>query len=151
MKNSLISIFIFLVLISFLFYSDMKFKNLCTETINDCEFLEYGLSSENKEESFQAAMIIFSRLDEQNIIPSIYINHLDYDVLLNEALKLTVYIEEDDMSEASASLHLLKFAAQHIKDLQVPDLKNIFWCFIVTCKNGSTLSFKNISRTVIIY
>ena len=126
MKNSLISIFIFLVLIYFLFYSDMKFKNLCTETINDCEFLEYGLSSENKEESFQAAMIIFSRLDEQNIIPSIYINHLDYDVLLNEALKLTVYIEEDDMSEASASLHLLKFAAQHIKDLQVPDLKNIF-------------------------
>ena len=104
----------------------MKFKNLCTETINDCEFLEYGLSSENKEESFQAAMIIFCRLDEQNIIPSIYINHLDYDVLLNEALKLTVYIEEDDMSEASASLHLLKFAAQHIKDLQVPDLKNIF-------------------------
>ena len=90
MKNSLISIFIFLVLISFLFYSDMKFKNLCTETINDCEFLEYGLSSENKEESFQAAMIIFSRLDEQNIIPSIYINHLDYDVLLHEALKLTV-------------------------------------------------------------
>ena len=126
MKNSLISIFIFLVLISFLFYSDMKFKNLCTETINDCEFLEYGLSSENREESFQAAMIIFSRLDEQNIIPSIYINHPDYDVLLNEALKLTVYIEEDDMSEASASLHLLKFAAQHIKDLQVPDLKNIF-------------------------
>ena len=126
MKNSLISIFIFLVLISFLFYSDIKFKNLCTETINDCEFLEYGLSSENKEESFQAAMIIFSRLDEQNIIPSIYINHLDYDALLNEALKLTVYIEEDDMSEASASLHLLKFAAQHIKDLQVPDLKNIF-------------------------
>ena len=126
MKNSLISIFIFLVLIYFLFYSDMKFKNLCTETINDCEFLEYGLSSENKEESFEAAMIIFSRLDEQNIIPSIYINHLDYDVLLNEALKLTVYIEEDDMSEASASLHLLKFAAQHIKDLQVPDLKNIF-------------------------
>ena len=47
-------------------------------------------------------------------------------MLLNEALKLTVYIEEDDMSEASASLHLLKFAAQHIKDLQVPDLKNIF-------------------------
>ena len=37
-----------------------------------------------------------------------------------------IYIEEDDMSEASASLHLLKFAAQHIKDLQVPDLKNIF-------------------------
>ena len=70
-------------------------------------------------------MIIFSRLDEQNIIPSIYINHLDYDVLLNEALKLTVYIEKDDMSEASTSL-LLKFAAQHIKDLQVPDLKNIF-------------------------
>ena len=151
MKNSLISIFIFLVLISFLFYSDMKFKNLCTETINDCEFLEYGLSSENKEESFQAAMIIFSRLDEQNIIPSIYINHLDYDVLLNEALKLTVYIEEDDMSEASASLHLLKFAAQHIKDLQVPDLKNIFWCFIITYKNVSTISFKNISRIIIIY
>ncbi|MCQ2968933.1 MAG: DUF4363 family protein [Clostridium sp.] len=126
MKNSLLSIFIFLVLISFLFYSDMEFKNLCADTIKDCEFLEYGLSSENEEQSFEAAMIIFSRLDEKNIIPSIYINHLDYDVLLNEALKLTVYIEQDDMSEASASLHLLKFAAQHIKELQVPNLKNIF-------------------------
>ena len=126
MKNSLISIFIFLVLISFLFYSDIKFKNLCTETINDCEFLEYGLSSENKEESFQAAMIIFSRLDEQNIIPSIYINHLDYDVLLNEALKLSVYLENDDISESEASLHLLKYSTKHMKELQVPNIENIF-------------------------
>ena len=126
MKNSLLSIIIFLILISFLFYSDIKFKNLCTETINDCEFLEYGLSSENKEDSCESAMVIFSRLDEENIIPSIYINHLDYDVLLNEALKLTVYIEEDDMAEASASLHLLKFATKHIKELQVPAFKNIF-------------------------
>lgn len=126
MKNSLISILIFAILFCFLFYSDFKFKELCTETINDCQLLEYELSPENKESNFEYAMIIFSRLDGEDAIPSIYINHIDYDVLLNEALKLTVYIEEDDISEAEASLHLLKFATQHIKDLQVPNLKNIF-------------------------
>lgn len=126
MKNSLISILIFVILLSFLFYSDYKFKSLCTETINDCQLLEYELSSEKKESNFEYAMIIFSRLDEEDTIPSIYINHVDYDALLNEALKVTVYIEEDDTSEAQASLHLLKFATQHIKDLQVANLKNIF-------------------------
>ena len=126
MKNSVISIFIFLVLISFLYYSDTKFRELCTDTVNDCEMLEYELSKENKEANFETAMAIFSRLDEGDIIPSIYVNHIDYDALLNEALKLTVYIQEDDLSEAAASLHLLKFTTRHIKDLQTINLKNIF-------------------------
>lgn len=126
MKNSIISIFLFLVLVSFLFYTDIKFKNLCTETINDCELMEYEITPENKDKNFKDSITIFTRLDDENIIPSIYVNHLDYDTLLNEALKLSVYIEQGDIAEAETALHLLKFNAEHLKELQIPNLKNIF-------------------------
>ena len=46
--------------------------------------------------------------------------------MLNEALKLTVYIENDDPSESEASLHLLKSSTEHMKKLQVPNIENIF-------------------------
>ena len=126
MKNSLTSIFLFIILVCFLFYADINFKNLCSQIIDKCELMEYEITPENKEENFKDAMEIFTLIKDKDMIPSIYINHVDYDVLLNEALKLSVYIEEDDIEEAEASLHLLKFNAEHLRNLQNPTLNNIF-------------------------
>ena len=114
MKNSLFSIFLFILLLGFLTYTDITFKNLCTDVINMCDEMEENISYSSKEENFENAMA------------SIYINHVDYDVMLNEALKLTVYIEKDDSSETEASLHLLKYSTEHMKKLQVPNIENIF-------------------------
>lgn len=126
MKNSLISILLFLVLISFLTYADISFKSLCTEIISLCDEMEDTLDSTPKEKNFEDAMEIFNLIQEKGGIAAIYINHMDYDVMLNEALKLTVYIEKDDTSEAEASLHLLKYSTEHMKELQVPNIQNIF-------------------------
>ena len=71
-------------------------------------------------------MAIFNLIQDKGSIASIYINHMDYDVMLNEALELTVYIEKDDSSETEASLHLLKYSTEHMKELQVPNIQNIF-------------------------
>ena len=106
MKNSLFSIFLFIILLGFLTYTDISFKNLCSEVILKCEEMEKNIDSLSKEEN--------------------YVNHLDYDVMLNEALKLTVYIERDDYGESDASLHLLKSSTEHMKELQVPNIENIF-------------------------
>ncbi|MDU2288683.1 DUF4363 family protein [uncultured Clostridium sp.] len=126
MKNSLFSIFLFILLLGFLTYTDISFKNLCTDVINMCDSMEESINYSTKEKNFEDAMAIFNLIQDKGNIASIYINHMDYDVMLNEALKLTVYIEKDDSSESEASLHLLKYSTEHMKELQVPKIENIF-------------------------
>ena len=126
MKNSIISYCIFIVLIAFLTYADINFKHLCTDIIDMCDEMEETLDTSSKEENFNNAMDMFNLIQTKGSLASIYINHVDYDVMLNEALKLTVYIEKDDESETEASLHLLKFSTEHMKKLQVPNIENIF-------------------------
>lgn len=126
MKNSLLSILLFILLLGFLAYADISFKNLCSNVIEMCDEMENSINYSNKEENFEDAMEIFNLIEDKGKIAAIYINHVDYDVLLSEALKLTVYIEKDDSSEAEASLHLLKYATEHLKKLQVPNIENIF-------------------------
>ena len=126
MKNSLFSIFLFIILLGFLTYTDISFKNLCSEVIDMCEEMETTMKSSSKEENFKNAMDIYDLIQDKGKFAAIYINHVDYDVMLNEALKLTVYIEKDDSSEAEASLHLLKYSTEHMKELQVPKMENIF-------------------------
>ena len=124
-KNSLISLSLFLVLIIFLFYADFKFKELCTDIVNICDEMEDSIKTADSEVSFQKAMDLFDMIQERGSIAAIYINHMDYDVMLNEALKLSVYLENDDESESEASLHLLKYSTKHMKELQVPNIENI--------------------------
>ena len=126
MKNSLFSILLFVLLLSFLTYTDISFKNLCSDVIEMCDEMEKSLSYSTKEENFEDAMAIFNLIQDKGKIAAIYINHVDYDVLLNEALKLTIYIEKDDPSESEASLHLLKYSTENMKKLQVPNIENIF-------------------------
>lgn len=126
MKNSLFSIFLFVILLGFLGYTDISFKNLCSEVVDMCEEMETNMTSLSKEENFRNAMEIYNLIQDKGKIASIYINHVDYDVILNEALKLTVYIENDDSSESEAALHILKSSTEHMKELQVPNIENIF-------------------------
>ena len=126
MKNSLFSILLFILLLGFLTYSDISFKTLCSNVIEMCDELEKNLSYSTKEENFEDAMAIFNLIQDKGKIAAIYINHVDYDALLSEALKLTIYIEKDDSSETEASLHLLKYNTEHMKELQVPNIQNIF-------------------------
>ena len=91
-----------------------------------CDSMEESINYSTKEKNFEDAMAIFNLIQDKGNIASIYINHMDYDVMLNEALKLTVYIEKDDSSESEASLHLLKYSTEHMKELQVPKIENIF-------------------------
>lgn len=88
--------------------------------------MEDSIKTADSEVSFQKAMDLFNMIQKRGSIASIYVNHVDYDVMLNEALKLSVYLENNDISESEASLHLLKYSTMHMKELQVPNIENIF-------------------------
>ena len=104
----------------------MSFKNLCTDIIDVCDELEESIKTNDKETNFELSMELFNMIQDRGSLAAIYINHMDYDVMLNEALKLSVYLENDDISESEASLHLLKYSTKHMKELQVPNIENIF-------------------------
>lgn len=88
--------------------------------------MEDSIRTTDSEVSFEKSMDLFDMIQERGSIAAIYINHMDYDVMLNEALKLSVYLENGDESESEASLHLLKYSTMHMKELQVPNIENIF-------------------------
>ena len=105
MKNSLFSILLFILLLGFLTYTDISFKNLCSNVIEMCNEMEKSLSYSTKEENFEDAMEIFNLIQDKGKIAAIYINHVDYDALLSEALKLTIILKK--MTQVKLKHHFI--------------------------------------------
>lgn len=126
MKNTYFSILLFLILVGTLFFLNSKFIKLCNTVIEKCNVIEELLNTDETELSYNYSKDLLNLIIDEADVPAIYLNHLDYDVLKNDALKLTVYIKSDDKSESLATLHTLRSTAEHLKELQSPNLKNIF-------------------------
>lgn len=126
MKNTIISIIIFLLLILSLLFLDKNVSSIYENILEHCNKIEELLLKENKDLAYEQADKLFEHLKDNAPFPSIYLNHADYDNLMNEAIKLTLYIQNEDKSESSATLHVIKYNAQHLKELQKINFKNIF-------------------------
>ena len=126
MKNTYISILLFFILVITLFFLNTKFINLCDKVIEECNVIEDLLDKNDKETSYIYSKDLLTLIIDEADIPAIYLNHVDYDLLKNDALKLTVYIKSEDKSESLATLHTLRSTAEHLKELQTPNLKNLF-------------------------
>ena len=57
---------------------------------------------------------------------TLYIHHEDLDHVDNEVLKLTQYIKIRDKSEALATVHVMKYLIDHIKEHEKVSISNIF-------------------------
>jgi len=125
MKNTYISIVLFTVLIAVLFFLNYKFIDLCDEIILNCDDIEVLLNNYDEESAYEKSVNLLSLITEKADIPAIYLNHVDYDLIKNDSLKLSLYIRCDERAESLATLHTLRSTAQHLKELQSPNLKNI--------------------------
>lgn len=125
MKNTYISIVLFSVLIVALFFLNYKFIDLCDEIVLNCDDIEVSLNDYDEESAYEKSVNLLSLITEKADIPAIYLNHVDYDLIKNDSLKLSLYIRGDDRAESLATLHALRSTAQHLKELQSPNLKNI--------------------------
>ena len=125
MKNTIISIFLFIVLIIGLFFLNNKFVNLCNEIILRCDLIEESLNNYEEDKAYTDAVALIELIKEEADVPAIYLNHVDYDVLKNDALKLSLYIRGDDRAESLATLHAVRSTAEHLRDLQTPNFKNL--------------------------
>ena len=125
MKNTIISIGLFIALIICLFFLNNKFVNLCNEIVLRCDLIEESLNNYEEDKAYNDAVDLIELIKEEADVPAIYLNHVDYDVLKNDALKLSLYIRGDDKAESLATLHAVRSTAEHLRDLQTPNFKNL--------------------------
>lgn len=126
MKNTLISVVIFLAMMLFITYSHNKVITLCNDIISQCESIEKKLDNDNWNDSYESAVKLMNDIEESFIFISVYMNHQDVDCLHNETLKLSQYTRYKNRSESLSSVHIIKHSAKSIQELQTPTLKNIF-------------------------
>lgn len=125
MRNSIISVVLFIALISALFFLDNKFVSLCDDVMFKCEEIEDLLDNNENYIAYEKSVELLELIKEKADIPAIYLNHVDYDSLINESLKLSLYIKSDEKGDSLATLHLLRYAAEHLKELQKPNFNNL--------------------------
>ena len=125
MKNTIISIGLFIALVIGLFFLNNKFVNLCNEIILKCDLIEEYLNNYEEDKAYDDAVVLIDMIKEEADVPAIYLNHVDYDLLKNDALKLSLYIRGEDRAESLATLHSVRSTAEHLRDLQTPNIKNL--------------------------
>lgn len=125
MKNAIISVIVFLSLLISVFFLNNSVLNLCNEIKYKTDEIELILLNNDKQTAYDKSLELLDFLQKNDLITSIYVNHQDFDSLKSEAIKLCVYISHDDITEANASLHVIKYNAETVKHLQKPGLDNI--------------------------
>lgn len=125
MKNTYISIFLFIALVVGLFFLNNKFVSLCNEVIIRCDNIEDSLNSYDEDNAYDDSVALIDLIIDEADVPAIYLNHVDYDMLKNDALRLSLYIRGEDRAESLATLHSLRSTAEHLRDLQTPNIKNL--------------------------
>ncbi|MDY6013076.1 DUF4363 family protein [Clostridium sp.] len=125
MKNSIVSLILFFSAIIFIFFANSELIKLCDQISNDSDRIERLLDDKKWDESYNESVKLLKKLDESNSISSIYISHIELDAIVDQTVRLTVLIKSRDESESLATLHLIRYNAERIKELQYPSIENI--------------------------
>lgn len=125
MKNSIVSLILFFSAVAFIFFANSELIKLCDEISNDSNKIEKLLNEKKWDESYAESVKLLKNLDESNSISSIYISHIELDAIVDQTVRLTVLIKSKDESESLATLHLIRYTAERIKELQYPSIENI--------------------------
>ncbi|GAA0068508.1 hypothetical protein UT300003_00310 [Clostridium sardiniense] len=126
MKNVIISLILFLAVMGFMLFANSKLIQLCNDISTESAQIEELLNAKKWDESYAASVKLLNKLEEDGTVSSVYINHTEVDALIDNTVKLTVLVKCKDESESLSTLHVIKYNAERIKELQYPSLENIF-------------------------
>lgn len=126
MKNTFVTIALFLGMLGFIFYSHNMLIDVCNHIDKHCTDIEMALDKKDNEKAYKYTMEIKDLLEEKSTPIAIYVNHTDINSLNSEVIKLSQYIKKDDMKESYATVHAVKYACKYIRELETISIKNIF-------------------------
>lgn len=125
MKNNIISLALFIVLICLVFFAKSRLTFLCDDIENFCNEIESFLLIDNYYAAYEKSISLLTELEDHSSELSIYAPHTDIETLKTNAISLAIYIETRSKSDALATVHILKLSANNIHNLQYPSLENI--------------------------
>ena len=125
MKNVKISILLFLFIMVFIYFANVSILKLCYKIENVTEEIELNIIEGKTEDAYIKSIELVDLIQNKNFITSIYLSHQEVDILITDSAKLSVYLSHNDISEANATLHSLKYNSRNMRKLQIPNLENI--------------------------
>lgn len=126
MKNTIISIIIFLSLLGFVTYANFSLNKLCTTIKKDTKEIYFLIEKDNWNEAYSKSNDLIKNINDKNLILSIYLNHNDFDEILDEAIELSLYIHGKEKTDTLIALSTLKNSSNNIQRLHKPTFENIF-------------------------
>ena len=125
MKNSIISIVLFICTMILVFFLNNSLLKLCDEVYQRADTMEETILNGDLDSAFEQSMDLVNLLKENNFEASVYVTHEYFDTLVDEAVKLSVYISYNDEVDANATIHYIKNLSEDMKKLQIPTIENI--------------------------
>lgn len=125
MKNNIISLILFIILMCLVFFAKDKLIYLCNDIENYCVEIEEFILAENYYAAYEKSILLLTELEDHSSELSIYAAHTDIETLKYNAISLAIYIESSNKSDALSTVHILKLCARNIHNLQYPSLENI--------------------------
>lgn len=126
MKSTLASIFIFLALLCFVFFANNSLIKLCDKITEGTEEIAELINNRDWDKAHSQTDEIINLIDDNQLLSSVYMNHTEFDNLMDEAVELSLYIDCQDHTESVIAVNSLKNFAKNIKHLHNPNIENIF-------------------------
>jgi len=126
MKNLLISVVIFLTMITAIFFSTTYLSRTCANLIKTTATLEAQITNEKWEDAYNTSMELTSKWMDYCTKLSIFVDHEEIDNIDNELWKLSQYTKCKNKDESLAGVHVIKFFINHITNMEKINLQNIF-------------------------
>jgi hypothetical protein len=105
----------------------VKYLNkVCSKMEDSSNVLEELINAEQWEEAYNLSSKTLDQWKKYSLIIPIFANHSELDTLNNEMLRLTQYTKCQSKEDALASVHVIKFFLDNVKELQKVNIQNIF-------------------------
>ena len=126
MKNILVSVLIFLIMLFSINHSTNYLNTTCGKLIKSSDTMEDIILKENWSKGYKMSREILDEWKNEYRKLSVFVHHAQIDDINNEFLQLTQYIKCKDKTESLAKIHLIKFYLNNIIDQQKINIQNIF-------------------------
>jgi len=125
MKNIVISLILFIALIFGVFISLNYLSTMCNDLVKKSDTIEEQIAKENWQEAYNSSMKLTDDWKEHCDTISFFVHHQEIDNIDNELWKLSQYTKCRNKDESLASIHVVKFYINHIKNLENVSIQNI--------------------------
>lgn len=125
MKNTIVSIILFITVIGFVSFAHNELIDLCDNINKDSEKIEELINEDKWDKAYEESVALLSKLKDESLVSSMYINHVELDQLVDNTVLVTVNVKCKTKNDALAALHVVKYNSNRIKEIQNPKIRNI--------------------------